>query len=84
MNLREILVALGGVYENGKISFDEKDTMMEVYPRILIDDGMGYGVDENVIVEVDYDREQEDIKIFREKNPTEEQRKELDSKWDGE
>ncbi len=84
MNLREILVALGGACENGKICFDENDPFMDVYPGILMDDGMGYGVDENVIVEIDYDREREDIKIFRERIPTEEQRKELDSKWDGE
>lgn len=84
MNLREILLALGGLCENGKISFDEKDPLMDVYPRILADDGMGYGVDENVIVEIDYDRKQGLINIFREKTPKEEQRKELDRRWDGE
>lgn len=84
MNLREILLALGGLCENGKICFDEKDHLMEVYPRILMDDGMGYGVDENVIVEVDYDKQLEVINIFREKTPTDEQRKELDRMWEGE
>ena len=83
MNLRELLLALGGSFENGKICFREKDPMMEVYPKILMDDGMGYGVDENVIIEVDHDKKQGVINIFREKIPTEEQRKELDRKWDG-
>lgn len=41
MNLREILIALGGACENGKICFDENDPLMDVYPRILMDDGMG-------------------------------------------
>lgn len=56
MNLREVLMALGGKKEGNTISFDLKDPLMDVYPRILVDDGMGYGVDENVIVSVDPDR----------------------------
>lgn len=50
---------------------------MDVYPRILADDGMGYGVDENVIVSVDPDRQEGVINIFREKRPTDEQQAEL-------
>ena len=58
MNLREVLMALGGKVEGDTISFDLKDPLMDVYPRILADDGMGYGVDENVIVSVDPDRQE--------------------------
>ena len=83
MNLREILEALGGSCENGIICFDERDPLMEIYPRILMDDGMGYGVDENVFVEVDFDKQRGVINIFREKTPSKEQLKELDRMWDG-
>ena len=41
MNLREVLMALGGKVEGDTISFDLKDPLMDVYPRILADDGMG-------------------------------------------
>ena len=70
MNLREVLMALGGKVEGDTISFDLKDPLMDVYPRILADDGMGYGVDENVIVSVDPDRQEGGINIFREKRPS--------------
>ena len=68
MNLREVLVALGGKVEGNIISFDLNDPLMAVYPRILVDDGMGYGVDENVIVSVDADKDNSFINIFREIN----------------
>ena len=77
MNLREVLMALSGKVEGDTISFDLKDPLMDVYPRILADDGMGYGVDENVIVSVDPDRQEGVINIFREKRPTDEQQAEL-------
>lgn len=77
MNLREVLMALGGKVEGDTISFDLKDPLMDVYPRILADDGMGYGVDENIIVSVDPDRQEGVINIFREKRPTDEQQAEL-------
>lgn len=70
-------MALGGKVEGDTISFDLKDPLMDVYPRILADDGMGYGVDENVIVSVDPDRQEGVINIFREKRPTDEQQAEL-------
>ena len=73
MNLREVLVALGGKVEGDNISFDLSNPLMDVYPRILVDDGMGYGVDENVIVSVDVDEDNSFINIFREKNPTDEE-----------
>ena len=77
MNLREILIALGGKTEGDTISFDMNDPLMDVYPRIFVDDGMDYGVDENVIVTVDPDKDERFINIFREKKPTEEQQAEL-------
>ena len=77
MNLREVLMALGGKVEGDTISFDLKDPLMDVYPRILMDDGMGYGVDENVIVSVSFGTQRDYINIFREKKPTDEQQAEL-------
>ena len=77
MNLREVLMALGGKVEGDTISFDLKDPLMDVYPRILADDGMGYGVDENVIVSVSFGQQRDYINIFREKKPTDEQQAEL-------
>jgi len=56
MNLREILLALGGQQDGDYIKFPSDAPLMEIYPRILVDDGMGYGVDENVIVSVDVDQ----------------------------
>ena len=77
MNLREVLTALGGKVEDDTISFDLKDPLMDVYPRILADDGMGYGVDENVIVSVSFGPQRDYINIFREKKPTDEQQAKL-------
>ena len=77
MNLREILIALGGKVEGDTISFDLNDPLMDIYPRILVDDGMGYGVDENVIVSVSFGPQHDYINIFREKKPTDEQQAEL-------
>lgn len=55
MNLREILLELGGQQDGNFIKFPSDAPLMDIYPRILVDDGMGYGVDENVIVSVDID-----------------------------
>ena len=82
MNLREVLMALGGKVEGDIISFDLKDPLMDVYPRILMDDGMGYGVDENVIVSVSFGTQHDYINIFREKKSTDEQQAELSRQAD--
>ena len=75
MNLREILLALGGQQDGDFIKFPSDAPQMDIYPRILIDDGMGYGVVENVIVSVDLQNEY--INIFRERKPTDEEQAEL-------
>jgi hypothetical protein len=75
MNLKEILLALGFEESDGKLSISVDDEILDAYPRILEDDGMGYGVDECYIVEVDnsvYDDTIADEKVnvfnlFREK-----------------
>lgn len=77
MNLREILLALGGQQDGNFIKFASDAPLMDIYPRILVDDGMGYGVDENVIVSVDIDPQNEYINIFRERKPSDEEQAEL-------
>lgn len=77
MNLREILLALGGQQDGNFIKFPSNTPLMDIYPRTLVDDGMGYGVDENVIVSVDIDPQDEYINIFRERKPTDEEQAEL-------
>jgi hypothetical protein len=41
MNLREILLALGGQQDGDFIKFPSDAPLMDIYPRILVDDGMG-------------------------------------------
>ena len=77
MNLREILLALGGQQDGNFIKFASDAPLMDIYPRILVNDGMGYGVDENVIVSVDIDPQNEYINIFRERKPSDEEQAEL-------
>ena len=77
MNLREILLALGGQQDGNFIKFPSNTPLMDICPRILVDDGMGYGVDENVIVSVDIDSQNEYINIFREHKPSDEEQAEL-------
>lgn len=77
MNLREILLALGGQQDGNYIKFLSDAPQMDIYPRILVEDGMGYGVDESVIVSVDIDPQSEYINIFRESKPTDEEQAEL-------
>ena len=77
MNLREVLIALGGKTEGNILSFDLNAPLMDVYPRILMGDDMGYGVDESVIVSVDISMKDGFINIFREKKPTDEEQAEI-------
>lgn len=50
MNLKEILLALGGKIDGDSISFDLHHPLLDVYPMVYTDDGMGYYVDESFIV----------------------------------
>ena len=81
MNLKEILLALGGTIEGDKLSFDVRNPIMATYPRILMDDGMGYGVDESAVVSVNANEEY--INIFREPVPSKKRQTELLKQWDG-
>ena len=66
-NLREILNMMGAVEENGMIGFKTDDVILDVYPKVLEDDGMGYGVNGRYITEVGVDDEDKSfISIFAE------------------
>lgn len=68
MNLKEILLALGFEESDGKLSISVDDEILDAYPRILEDDGMGYGVDECYITEADNTLYDNDIDCITEKN----------------
>lgn len=55
MTLREILIEMGSLQENGLIGFKTDDPILDVYPKVLEDDGMGYGVNARYITEVNAD-----------------------------
>lgn len=90
MTLKELLLDLGGKEEDGKIIFDANDPSMKVYPTLLEDDGMGYGINEQCIVEADVfksNKENDDtiyVNIFRADIPSEEERPDLFEHWDAE
>lgn len=78
LTLREILLSLGFEEDTETITLiksEEAYKLLDSYPRLLEDNGMGYGVNEQYIVEVDnsvYDDTIADEKVnvfnlFREK-----------------
>lgn len=52
MTLREILERLGFTEENGVLEISRDNEILDSYPRLLVDDGMGYGVDQSFITEI--------------------------------
>jgi len=66
MTLREILKSLGANVDNGVIGFKEKDPILDIYPKILEDDGMGYGVNERYVIDSYCDEEKNFINMFAE------------------
>jgi len=84
-NLKELLLSLGGKQENGKIIFDENDPSMDVYPILLEDDGMAYGVNEQIITEASVFTDEDNnthVTIFKENIPSEKMLKELFKRWE--
>ena len=53
MNIRSILKSFGFECEDGKWIIDDADPTLDIYPCVLEDDGMGYGVNEQCITSVD-------------------------------
>ena len=52
MNLREILKRLGFKENKNSFSISKKNKLLDAYPCLLEDDGMGYGVNAEYITEV--------------------------------
>lgn len=61
LTLREMLTKLGFEEEDGKLTIPSDADILDAYPTLLVDDGMGYGVDKEYIVEVDKDTYEDTI-----------------------
>ena len=55
MSLKDILLQLGFEEDENGLSIKKDNPLLDPYPRLLIDDGMGYGVDAQFVVETDID-----------------------------
>lgn len=67
LTLREILSRLGAFETpNGIFGFDSANPILDICPCRLTDDGMGYGVNEEWIIDADSDNKNY-INIFTEK-----------------
>ena len=53
LNIRSILKSFGFECEDGKWIIDDADPTLDIYPCVLEDDGMGYGVNGQCITSVD-------------------------------
>lgn len=90
MTLKEVLLGLGGKEEDNKIIFDANDPSMKIFPSILEDDGMGYGVNKQCIVEAEVFKSNEEntdkiyVNIFRADIPTEKEQNRLFDRWNTE
>lgn len=49
LTLREVLKELGFESKDGLFSISDNSEILDAYPRLLEDDGMGYGVDEQFL-----------------------------------
>lgn len=67
MNLKEVLLALGGKVDGDSISFDLHHPLLDVYPMVYTDDGMGYYVDDSFIVFAEASEDNTKITLHRER-----------------
>lgn len=67
MNLRDIIKAIGGVYNSDTKKWEIPDnSLLDIFPKILEDDGMGYGVNEQWISDFSVDPSNNTCVLFRE------------------
>ena len=74
--LREILTEIGFKEKDGVFGIDISNDILDAYPRLLTDDGMGYGVNERYITELSVFKDNDGTKcvnIFAEKALPEEE-----------
>lgn len=77
MTLRELLKELGFQQDGNSIIINSDNPILDLYPKRLTDDGMGYGIGEEYMTEVSTDNKEylfiftnkyneEDVKIVEE------------------
>lgn len=64
MNLREILKRLGFKENKNSFSISKKNKLLDAYPCLLEDDGMGYGVNSEYVIEADANVYETDVKVI--------------------
>ena len=66
MTVREILQAIfpNTDFEVGPITISVYDPVLDTYPRILEDDGMGYGIKPRYITDVDTEQYKEKLSVL--------------------
>lgn len=64
LNLRDILKQLGAVTRGKTIGFNVANPILDVYPIVLEDDGMAYGVHPGYLTEIDVKQDKTGINIF--------------------
>ena len=64
LNVQNILLKLGFTYADGKLSIEQDAEILKAYPRLLEDDGIGYGIDNGFITEVEPEIYEKDIKVI--------------------
>ena len=64
MNLREILKRLGFKENKNRFSISKKNKLLDAYPCLLEDDGMGYGVNSEYVIEADANVYETDVKVI--------------------
>lgn len=84
LTLREILLNLGAKSENGKLSFDNKNPILDVCPKTYEDDGMGYGVNECNIISASGTENIKEIVLFLHNVNDPERQSEILERWDTE
>lgn len=67
LNLKEMLIALGGKEEGDNISFKTDNPLLDVYPVVYEDDGMGYYIDGSFIVYVGVSEDGKRITLQKER-----------------
>ena len=64
MTLREILKQLGFKENEDSLSINKDNKLLDAYPYLLEDDGMGYGVDSQYVIEIDKKKKKKNVKVI--------------------
>ena len=67
MNLREILKSIGAFEKDGILGFETDSNILDKYPYMLEDDGMGYGVNKSYVTSAANETDTSEIQAFIEK-----------------